>query len=144
MSKQQRLTQEQDEIRLRGLRILARMLARAHLDSVAEDAPGTDGEEADGPDGPGQGRTLPTRTVSMSGKRPLVRARLNAAAVWDLLHRLNMTKNELASWTGLATGYLSQLLNGKRNPSAATRKRLQDVLEVGFDELFILEGGDGE
>ena len=80
----------------------------------------------------------------MSGKRPLVRARLNAAAVWDLLHRLNMTKNELASWTGLATGYLSQLLNGKRNPSAATRKRLQDVLEVGFDELFILEGGDGE
>ena len=55
MSKQQRLTQEQDEIRLRGLRILARMLARAHLDSVAEDAPGTDGEEAaDGPDGPGR------------------------------------------------------------------------------------------
>ena len=64
----------------------------------------------------------------MSGKRPLVRARLNAVAVWDLLNRGHMSKNELASRSGLATGYLSQLLNGKRNPSPATRRRLQEVL----------------
>ena len=69
---------------------------------------------------------------------------MNAVAAWDLLHRRNMTKNELASRTGLATGYLSQLLNGKRNPSPATRQRLQEVLGAEFDELFILEGGDGE
>ena len=85
-----------------------------------------------------------TGTASMSGKRPLVRARLNAVAFWDLLHRLNMTKNELADLTGLATGYLSQLLNGKRYPSAATRRRLQEALGVGFDDLFIVERGDGE
>ena len=85
-----------------------------------------------------------TRTASMSGKRPLVRARLNAVAFWDLLHRLNMTKNELADLTGLSTGYLSQLLNGKRYPSAATRRRLQDALGVGFDDLFIMEECDGE
>ena len=80
----------------------------------------------------------------MSGKKPLVRVRLNAVAFWDLLHRRNMTKNELAARTGLATGYLSQLLNGKRNPSAATRQLLQDALGAEFDELFIVEGGDGE
>ena len=50
----------------------------------------------------------------------------------------------LADLTGLATGYLSQLLNGKRYPSAATRRRLQDALGVGFDDLFIMEECDGE
>ena len=84
-----------------------------------------------------------TRTVNMSGKKPLVRVRLNAVAFWDLLHRRNMTKNEVAERAGLATGYLSQLLNGKRCPSAAARQRLQDVLEAEFDELFIVEGVDG-
>ena len=51
LSKKQRLTPEQNEIRLRGLRILARMIARAHLDSVAE----AHGKEADNPDVPGRG-----------------------------------------------------------------------------------------
>ena len=61
MSKKQRLTREQEEIRLRGLRILARMIVRAHLDGAADegqrssngghhtegpgrDVPGKDGE----------------------------------------------------------------------------------------------------
>ena len=35
MSKKQPLPLEHDEIRLRGLRILARMIARAHLNSLA-------------------------------------------------------------------------------------------------------------
>ena len=55
MSKKQRLTPEQNDIRLRGLRILARMIARAHLDSVAEAAAERQGEESDGPGVPGQG-----------------------------------------------------------------------------------------
>ena len=46
MSKKQRLTPEQNEIRLRGLRILARMIARAHLDSAAEAAAERQGEES--------------------------------------------------------------------------------------------------
>ena len=36
MSKNRRLTREQDETRLRGLRILARMIVRAHLDGAGE------------------------------------------------------------------------------------------------------------
>ena len=55
LSKKQRLTPEQNEIRLRGLRILARMIARAHLDSVAEAAAVAHGDDADGPGVPGQG-----------------------------------------------------------------------------------------
>ena len=54
MSKKQRLTPEQNDIRLRGLRILARMIARAHLDAVAEAAVKVHGEDADGPGIPGQ------------------------------------------------------------------------------------------
>ena len=82
------------------------------------------------------------RTFTLTGVAEAVR--LNGAAVWAILHRLNMTKNELAKRCGLATGYLSQLLNGKRNPSPATRQSLQEVLGAEFDELFIVEGADGE
>ena len=55
MSKKQRLTPEQNEIRLRGLRILARMIARAHPDSVAGAALDRHGEEPDGADFSEQG-----------------------------------------------------------------------------------------
>ena len=60
LSKKQRLTREQEETRLRGLRILARMIVRAHLDGPvckgldsgggqdtigpAREVPGKDGE----------------------------------------------------------------------------------------------------
>ena len=55
MSKKQRLTPEQNDIRLRGLRILARMIACAHLDAVAEATVVAHGDDADGPGIPGQG-----------------------------------------------------------------------------------------
>ena len=44
MNKKQRPTQQQDEIRLRGLRILARMIVRGHLASLGGD---TGGDNAD-------------------------------------------------------------------------------------------------
>ena len=48
LSRKRRLDRKQEEIRLRGLRILARMIVRAHLDSrggggpMSEDGPGGD------------------------------------------------------------------------------------------------------
>ena len=50
MSKKRGLTPEQDEMRLRGLRILARMIVQAHLEAVrekpvAEDAAAPNGIE---------------------------------------------------------------------------------------------------
>ena len=55
MKKRQRPTREQEEIRLRGLRILARMIVRTHLDGPADD--GQDrggGQHTEGP-----GRDVP-------------------------------------------------------------------------------------
>ena len=50
MSTKRGLTPEQDEMRLRGLRILARMIVQAHLESLN----GTPiGEEETGANGPG-------------------------------------------------------------------------------------------
>ena len=56
MSKKQRLTPEQNEIRLRGLRILARMIALAHLDFRGERLRRRrTAMDADGPDVPDRG-----------------------------------------------------------------------------------------
>ena len=76
----------------------------------------------------------------MKQKRIIYRVRLRAETVWELLNRLNQTQNELARRIGRSSGYLSQLINGERFPSAETRRRLMDVLGVSdFDVLFVME-----
>ena len=56
LSRKQKLTPEQEKIRLRGLRLLARMIARAHLESQGEggvlagDCDGDDPVALDGED----------------------------------------------------------------------------------------------
>ena len=79
----------------------------------------------------------------MKRKTTLYRVRLKAEAVWELLNRLNLTQNELARRIGRSSGFLSQLINGERCPSAETRRRLMDALGVtDFDVLFVLEQVD--
>ena len=76
----------------------------------------------------------------MKQKRIFYRVRLKAEEVWELLNRLNLTQNELARRIGRSSGYLSQLVNGERCPSAETRRRLMQVLGVSdFDDLFVME-----
>lgn len=73
----------------------------------------------------------------MAGKRPLRKVKLNPYAAWSLMDRRHMTQNELARMTGLTSGYVSMLVNGRRSPSPAKRRRLQEVLGVTeFDDLF--------
>ena len=73
-------------------------------------------------------------------RRQPSRVRLDPHKVWALLCRLNMTQNELARLLDTSSSYLSQLMSGKRRPSAAFRKRMMNVLGVtGFDDLFYLE-----
>lgn len=79
----------------------------------------------------------------MKQKQTCYRVRLKAEAVWELLNRLNLTQNELARRIGRSSGFLSQLINGERCPSAETRRRLMAVLDVSdFDVLFVLERVD--
>ena len=76
----------------------------------------------------------------MKRRQPSSRAKLNPRAVWELLNRLNMTQNELATKAGTSSGYLSQLMSGTRCPSAEMRKRLMEALGITrFEDLFILE-----
>ena len=76
-------------------------------------------------------------------RRQPSRVRLDPRKVWEILNRFNMTQNELARRLDTSSSYLSQLMSGKRRPSAAFRKRMMDALGVtDFDNLFYLEGDD--
>ena len=57
LSRDPRLTKEQEATRRRGLRILARMIVRAHLASLIEDDARSDGLGSED----GKGRTLSTK-----------------------------------------------------------------------------------
>lgn len=68
------------------------------------------------------------------------RVRIKIAAVYAQLDRLHMSQSDLARKAGLTSGYVSQVISGKRTPSPAVRQRIQDALGVDeFDELFELE-----
>ena len=61
---------------------------------------------------------------------PRPRVKLNRDAAWELLDRLSMSRKNPARRSGLSSGYLSQLMNGKSNPSPYARRRLQQTLGV--------------
>ena len=68
------------------------------------------------------------------------RVRIKITAVYAQLDRLHMSQSDLARKAALTTGYVSQVISGKRTPSPAVRRRIQDALRVNdFDELFELE-----
>ena len=79
----------------------------------------------------------------MSERRASPRVRLKPEPVWEQLNRRNMTQNELARRAEISSGYQSQLINGRKIPSAGVRKRLQAALELErFDDLFVQEYAD--
>ena len=78
----------------------------------------------------------------MKRRRPSSRVTLNPVAVWRLLDERDISQNELARLCGLSSGYMSQVIGGKRSPSAPVRARIQEVLGVVFDDLFIVERVD--
>lgn len=50
--------------------------------------------------------------------------------------RSGYTQRALGRVTGLSSGFLSQLETGDRDPGPDTAKRLCDVLDATFDDLF--------
>ncbi len=76
----------------------------------------------------------------MKRRQPSSRVKLNPDRVWELLNRLHMSQNELATKAGTSSGYLSQLMSGTRHPSALLRRRLMEALgATRFEDIFILE-----
>ncbi len=72
-------------------------------------------------------------------RRPPTRVILNAAAVWELLDRLDISQNQLARLAGISPSHLSYLMSGQRSPSPRVRRRLQRALGVDdFHRLFLI------
>ena len=68
------------------------------------------------------------------------RVKLNPERVWKLMHRRNVSQNDLARLAGISSGYLSQLMRGRRCPSPECRRRLMRILGVTmFDDLFMMD-----
>lgn len=76
----------------------------------------------------------------MKRRKPSYRVKLNPDRMWKLMHRRNISQNELAKLGGMSSGYLSLLMRGMRCPSPERRRRLMKALGVTqFDDMFILE-----
>lgn len=50
------------------------------------------------------------------------------------------TMSGLARVAGVSPQFISAILNNRFNPSAVTAKKICEVLEVEFDEIFTIEG----
>lgn len=54
----------------------------------------------------------------------------------EIIARKNMGQNSFARAAALTSGHVSQILNGKRMPSAYVRAKVMKALGVEFDEVF--------
>lgn len=66
--------------------------------------------------------------------RPTIRIR--PKALWDFIDRHGISQNQLADQLDVSRGYVSQMLNHRRNPSPRMRRLLADFTGLDFDELF--------
>jgi putative ABC transport system permease protein len=71
-----------------------------------------------------------------------MRIRLKIDRLQQILAQSTLSQNHWAIRLGLSKGHLSNLLSGKHPyPSARTRERMLEVLNVPFDDLFEVEKG---
>ena len=99
-----------------------------------------------GPAGPFPKGIIPGKkeTNQVRRRRPPTRVLLKAAAVWELLERLDMSQNQLARLAGISPSHLSQVMNGKSSPSPRVRRQLMETLRVDdFHQLFTIVPVDG-
>lgn len=65
---------------------------------------------------------------------------LNKKTLQIALLRRNLTRKALAREMAVSRGYMSRIISGKKEPSAAIRQRLMDYLkDYTFDDLFTIE-----
>ena len=70
----------------------------------------------------------------------MLRVKVTAQALWEIILRWNMTQNQLAKRAGITSGHLSQLINGDRLPSPAVRRKLLEALDpLEFDDIFEIQ-----
>jgi len=71
---------------------------------------------------------------------------LRSKEIKKMLIRKNKSQNWLAKRLEVSSGYMSQLMDGSRNPSPKLRERIMNNLpEHKFDDLFLIkETEDGK
>ena len=68
-----------------------------------------------------------------------MKVRIKTANIRKILARKNMSQNWLAFRTRTTSGYMSQMISGKRNPSPKMREKILQVLKgCEFEDLFRL------
>ena len=68
---------------------------------------------------------------------------LKSKEIKKILIRKNKSQNWLAHRLEVSTGYMSQLIDGSRNPSPKLRERIMNHLpEHKFDDLFAIKETD--
>ena len=68
-----------------------------------------------------------------------MKVRIKTANIRKILARKNMSQNWLAFRTRTTSGYMSQMITGKRNPSPRMREKILQVLkDCEFEDLFRL------
>ena len=65
--------------------------------------------------------------------------RLNSETLQDWLDRNNLSQRKFGRLHRLSSGYISQILSGKRHLGPATRQTIQDATGLTFDDLFTKE-----
>lgn len=72
-----------------------------------------------------------------------MRVKLRSEVIKRILLRKNKTQNWLAHRLEISTGYMSQLMEGTRNPSSKLREKIMNYLpDFGFDDLFEIKDID--
>jgi transcriptional regulator with XRE-family HTH domain len=72
----------------------------------------------------------------------MLRVKLNREFVEMVLARRNLSQNGLARNLGVSSGYISQIMTGRRFISAKMRQRMLRYFRgYTFNDLFIIEDG---
>lgn len=73
-------------------------------------------------------------------RKERMRARLKREIVEVYLLRRNLSQNWLARRLDISSGYISQLLTGRRSPSPRLRARIMEYFkDHDFDDLFEIQ-----
>jgi transcriptional regulator with XRE-family HTH domain len=59
----------------------------------------------------------------------------------EILIRQGLSQRAFSEKAGISSPFLSQVLQGKRNPGPKTSKKMCDSLGVEFDDIFFIENG---
>jgi len=66
-----------------------------------------------------------------------MKAQINTANIRKILARKQMSQNWLAFRTRTTSGYMSQMITGKRNPSSKMRDKILQVLgDCNSEDIF--------